>query len=285
MQQTLADVMAPASLQPAKEQLAKMNAAVAASLPIPEFRGECEMTCKDGSSVWTEVNTSAMYNSSDQFIGVLGVVRDISKRKRLEDEIRMLAFHDPLTRLPNRRLLNDRLSQAMASSKRSGCYGALMFLDLDNFKPLNDTHGHEVGDLLLIEVASRLKACVRGMDTVARFGGDEFVVMVRELEVDKTQSSIQAQIIAEKARQALSEPYFLTFSNHGQMTTVEHRCSASIGVVLFINHEATQSDVIKWADTAMYQAKEAGRNTVYIATGKPGITSSPDGNSTNPTTN
>ena len=269
MQQSLTEVLTPASLSLATEQLAKMTEAVEAGTPIPEFRGEFEQRCKGGTTVWTEVNTSAMLNGVGEFVGILGVVRNISKRKRLEDEIRMLAFHDPLTKLSNRRLLNDRLSQAMSSSKRSGCYGALMFLDLDNFKPLNDTYGHEVGDLLLIEVATRLKACVREVDTVARFGGDEFVVMIRELNPDKTQSTVEARAIAEKIRLALCEPYLLSFVNDEQTTTVEHRCSASIGVVLFINHNATQSEVIKWADTAMYLAKESGRNTVYIAAGAP----------------
>lgn len=270
MQQSLAEVLTASSLPLAREHLAKMREAVEADRPIPEFRGEYEQKCKGGSTVWTEVNISAMHNKSGKFVGILGVTRNICRRKRLEDEIRMLAFHDPLTKLSNRRLLNDRLSQAMAESKRTGCYGALMFLDLDNFKPLNDTHGHEVGDLLLIEVAARLKTCVREMDTVARFGGDEFVVMVRELETDKALSNAEASAIAEKIRATLSEPYLLTFMNHGQKTEVIHHCSASIGVVLFINHDASQSEVIKWADTAMYLAKESGRNTVYMAAGAAG---------------
>ena len=121
-----------------------------------------------------------------------------TESNKVEKEVRKLAFHDSLTSLPNRRLLNDRLTQAMATSKRSGCHGALLFLDLDNFKPLNDKHGHEVGDLLLIEVAHRLKSCVREMDTVARFGGDEFVVILSELDVYKTDSINQARIVAEK---------------------------------------------------------------------------------------
>jgi len=264
--QSLAEAVMPTSLPMANEALAKMISAGKAGSPVPDFRGELEQPCKDGSTIWTEVNASAMRNSAGEFIGILGVVRNISKRKRLEDEIRLLAFYDPLTKLPNRRLLNDRLSQTMAASKRSGDYGALMFLDLDNFKPLNDTYGHEVGDLLLIEVAARLKACVREMDTVARFGGDEFVVMIRQLKNEKSESTREAQAIAEKIRLTLSAPYRLTFPDHGQTMSVEHLCSASIGVVLFINHEATESEIIKWADTAMYLAKEAGRNTVHIAT-------------------
>jgi diguanylate cyclase (GGDEF)-like protein len=168
-----------------------------------------------------------------------------------------------LTGLPNRRLLDDRLSQTMAASKRSALYGALMFLDLDNFKPLNDTHGHGVGDLLLAEVARRLTDCVREMDTVARLGGDEFVVMLSDLDADKVVSIAQAYLVAEKVRVSLALPYLLMAATAGQVVSkVEHHCSASIGVVVFVNHEANQTDILKWADAAMYQAKDAGRNAV-----------------------
>jgi len=194
----------------------------------------------------------------------LGIIRDITERKQMEDQVRQLAFYDALTNLPNRRLLNDRLSQSMVSSKRNGHYAALIMLDLDNFKPLNDVHGHSVGDLLLMEVANRLKTCVREVDTVARFGGDEFVVLLDELDIDETQSTSQASIVAEKICNSLSEPYQLVIKNTlGNIeTTVEHHCSASIGVVVFINHETTQDNILKRADDAMYQAKDAGRNQV-----------------------
>lgn len=192
-----------------------------------------------------------------------GFITDISERKQIEEQVHQLAFYDPLTRLPNRRLLNDRLSQTLATSRRSGCYGALMFLDLDNFKLLNDTHGHVVGDMLLIVAADRLRSCVREMDTVARFGGDEFVVMLNELAADKAESGAQALVVAEKIRMALSEPYLLTFSRDGITDiSVEHRCTASIGVTLFINYDGSQDDILKWADTAMYRSKEAGRNLI-----------------------
>lgn len=192
-----------------------------------------------------------------------GFITDISERKQIEEQVHQLAFYDPLTRLPNRRLLNDRLSQTLATSRRSGCYGALMFLDLDNFKLLNDTHGHVVGDMLLIVAADRLRSCVREMDTVARFGGDEFVVMLNELAADKAESGAQALVVAEKIRMALSEPYLLTFSRDGITdVSVEHRCTASIGVTLFINYDGSQDDILKWADTAMYRSKEAGRNLI-----------------------
>jgi diguanylate cyclase (GGDEF)-like protein len=193
----------------------------------------------------------------------LAVTRDITERKKMEREIRQLAFYDDLTKLPNRRLLDDRLGQAMSASKRTGFYGAVIFLDLDNFKPLNDTHGHEVGDLLLIEAAFRLRGCIRGMDTVARFGGDEFVVVLSELDTDKSRSAEQARIVAEKIRSALSAPYRLTIRHRGRPDImVEHHCTVSMGVVLFVNHECNQTDILKSADVAMYQAKESGRNNI-----------------------
>ncbi len=191
----------------------------------------------------------------------VGVYSDITERKRMENQVRQLAFYDTLTNLPNRRLLNDRLGHAMAGNRRSGCFGAMIFLDLDNFKPLNDRHGHGVGDLLLIEVAQRLKNCVREVDTVGRFGGDEFVVMLPELSADRLESTNLARIVAEKIRVALSEPYRLTI-DPGNI--VVHHCTASIGISLFSGQEASQDDILKWADAAMYQAKDAGRNAIQF---------------------
>ena len=214
--------------------------------------------------VYAEMLTiSAVRDAQGKTRQYVALFSDITERKQMEDQVRQLAFYDPLTQLPNRRLLNDRLGQSMASSKRSACYGAVMVLDLDNFKSLNDTHGHLVGDMLLIEAARRLSACVRDVDTVARFGGDEFVVMLSNLSPDKAESTTQAGSVAEKIRVALAAPYLLTVRNEGETETqVEHQCTASIGVVLFFNHEASQDDIIKWADTAMYQAKDEGRNRV-----------------------
>lgn len=196
----------------------------------------------------------------------LGIMRDITERKRMEEQVRQLAFYDPLTSLPNRRLLNDRLSQTMAGTKRSGHYAALMMLDLDNFKPLNDAYGHPAGDLLLVEVANRLKACVREVDTVARFGGDEFVVLLNGLDSDKAQSVSQAHVIAEKIRDSLAAPYQLTVKKTIEKTdtTVEHVCTASIGVIVFTNHEADQDEILEHADNAMYKAKDAGRNMIHF---------------------
>lgn len=190
--------------------------------------------------------------------------RSLYENLRLRIKAEEHAFYDTLTQLPNRRLLNDRLGQTMAASKRSGRYGALIFLDLDNFKMLNDTHGHNAGDLLLIEVARRITCCMREADTVARFGGDEFVVMIGELDVDKAASIAKAGIVAEKIRIALDKPYVLKGQQDSGAQTVEHQCTSSIGVVLFINHEISAEEILKRADMAMYQAKEGGRNQIHF---------------------
>jgi diguanylate cyclase (GGDEF)-like protein/PAS domain S-box-containing protein len=220
---------------------------------------------KDGEIRWISHVCRQVFDTDGQPMGRRASNRDITDRKRIENHEHQLALHDMLTKLPNRRLFNDHLKQVMAASECSGCFGALMFLDLDNFKPLNDLHGHDAGDLLLVEVSSRLKNCVRAMDMVARFGGDEFVVLLGELHVDRAASSLEAGHIAEKIRSALAEPYLLTVEHDRESkTSIEHHCTASIGVALFINHEVRQGDILRRADTAMYQAKEAGRNLVRI---------------------
>lgn len=178
--------------------------------------------------------------------------REIQRGKKVELEIRNAAFYDPLTRLPNRRLLFERLQQALAQSARRKTYGAILFLDLDNFKMLNDTRGHHIGDLLLAEVAQRLQGCVRENDTVARLGGDEFVVMVENLSKDSQCAATQARKVGMKILSALNRPFIL----RGQ----EFQSSSSIGVSLFIDHRETPDDLLKRSDTAMYQAKSAGRN-------------------------
>ncbi len=187
----------------------------------------------------------------------------VIERHRAEKQIRNLAFYDSLTQLPNRRMLDDRLALAMALSRRTGRHGALMFLDLDNFKPLNDSHGHAVGDLLLMQVARRLTGCVRETDAVVRFGGDEFVVMLTELDVNRGESVRQARYVAEKIRTALSEPYVLvTKQSGGGDLVVRHCCTASIGIELFLNHALPLDDILRRADAAMYLAKDMGRNTI-----------------------
>jgi diguanylate cyclase (GGDEF)-like protein len=156
----------------------------------------------------------------------------------------------------------------LAESRRSGGHGALMFLDLDNFKPVNDRHGHEAGDLLLIEAATRLKAYVRAMDSVARFGGDEFVVLLSDLPADEAEARLRTRHLADKIRLSLAAPYALTLGREGQAeTTIEHHCTASIGIALFIDHRLTADDILREADAAMYRAKEAGRNQIRFHDG------------------
>jgi len=178
----------------------------------------------------------------------------ITQRKQAEEEIKNLAFYDPLTQLPNRRLLMDRLKQALASSARSGREGALLFIDLDNFKTLNDTLGHDVGDLLLQQVAQRLESCVREGDTVARLGGDEFVVMLEDLSEHDLEAAAQAETVGEKILLTLNLSY--------QLATHECSSTPSIGVTLFSDHEQNQDELLKQADIAMYQAKKTGRNSL-----------------------
>lgn len=205
---------------------------------------------KTGAYCWLE------WNASRAALGdfVYAVARDITERKKAEEHIHHLAYYDALTRLPNRRLLTDRLRHAMAVSVRSKEYVALLFIDLDNFKMLNDTQGHNVGDLLLIEVAERLQACVRDVDTVARLGGDEFVVMVGGLSENLDQATNQATLVGEKIRVAITQQY--------NLNGLIHHSSASIGISLFSGEATTLDNLLKHADTAMYQAKDAGRNVL-----------------------
>lgn len=229
-----------------------------------EFSLEFRLRRFDGEYRWLTLHGVPRCDDQGEFLGYIGSCIDINDRHQMEVKVQQLAYYDHLTKLPNRRLLSERLSQAMMASKRNGLYGALMFLDLDNFKPLNDTHGHAVGDLLLIEVAKRLKSSVREIDTVARMGGDEFVVMLSELEADKTRSIWHAGNVAEKIRIALSEPFLLTapHDEEAQAPTIMHRCTASIGVAMFSGQDTSQDNIIQWADEAMYQAKEGGRNQI-----------------------
>ena len=227
---------------------------------------EAQHRCKDGSLIWGEVTSKADLDAQGKIVGYHGITREITERKALEEQIRQLAFRDSLTHLANRRSLLEHLEQAMSASKRSRRHGALLFLDLDNFKSINDTHGHAVGDLLLIEVANRLTACIREADTVARFGGDEFVVLLCELSTQSVEATGQAAAIAEKIRARLAEPYLLQAPTADQATaTIEHHCTASIGVALFHGREESRSDVVDGADAAMYKAKEDGRNQIQFA--------------------
>jgi len=227
------------------------------------WQGEIWNRNKNGATYPAWITITEVKRGDGRIAYYVATYTDITSRKAAENEIKNLAFYDALTQLPNRRMLIDRLNLTMATSKRSGRYGAVMFLDLDNFKPLNDKYGHAVGDLLLIEVARRLISCVREVDTVARFGGDEFVVMLSELDVDKAESITQASVIAEKIRVILAEPYELSIQQNGpEENDVCHYCTSSIGVAMFVNHEAGPETILAWADMAMYRAKRDGRNSI-----------------------
>lgn len=176
------------------------------------WHGEILSRRKNGKIHPMSLTITAVIGEEGQINNYIGIFSDITQQKSAETEIHNLAFYDPLTHLPNRRSLNDRLMRAVAASRRSGRYGAVMFIDLDNFKPINDIHGHVAGDLLLIEAARRITHCVRAVDTVARFGGDEFVVILGELGTDENGSAAQASIVAEKIRVSLAEPYYLTLT-------------------------------------------------------------------------
>jgi diguanylate cyclase (GGDEF)-like protein/PAS domain S-box-containing protein len=213
------------------------------------LRFECWMRRQNGAA-WPG-DISASYSPVEDKI--YWFARDITQMKHAEAEVRRLAFFDSLTQLPNRQLLLDRLQQALENSKRSRLHGALLFIDLDNFKQLNDSQGHAMGDLLLTQVATRLLACVRAQDTVARLGGDEFVVMLIDLHPQAAQAMQQTQTIADSILLALNQPYRL-----GQ---IDYANTPSIGISLFNDQEISLEALLKQADLAMYQAKAGGRNS------------------------
>lgn len=226
---------------------------------------ESALLYADGTRRDAIFNEATFMNAEGKVAGLVCVVLDITERKQMESQVLQQALHDTLTQLPNRRLLGDRLKQTLAVNKRSGHSCALMFLDLDNFKPLNDHHGHDVGDLMLIEVAARLKATVREVDTVARFGGDEFVLLLSDLGPDQSAAIRAAKGIAEKIRHVLANPYQFVVRHPGAADVViDHQASASIGLVVSADPAVRQDDLMRWADGAMYQAKEGGRNAVAL---------------------
>jgi diguanylate cyclase (GGDEF)-like protein/PAS domain S-box-containing protein len=207
-----------------------------------------------GGLMWFELSVARKTVVPGEETLFIAMARDITDRKRAEAEIQSLAFFDPLTRLPNRRLLADRLKKALAGSLRGHSVGALLFIDLDNFKNINDSHGHDQGDLLLQQAASRLQACVRDVDTVARLGGDEFVVMLQDLSDSLLDAATRAELVGEKVLAVLREPYHLTHALH--------HSSASVGVTLFDEASDSVDELLKRADLALYQAKAAGRNAL-----------------------
>jgi diguanylate cyclase (GGDEF)-like protein/PAS domain S-box-containing protein len=217
------------------------------------WRGEIWDRNKDGRDYPKMLSISAV-KSGDVVTHYVGSHIDISEHKAAEDAIKHLAFFDQLTGLPNRRLLLDRLRHALAFSARSGSGGALLFLDLDNFRTINETMGHNVGDLLLQQVALRLETCVRKSDSVARLGGDEFVVLLEGLSDEMFEVAAQTKIVGEKILAALNKPYHIA--------SLSHRSTPSIGIVLFGDQKLPVDELLKQADIAMYQAKQDGRNTL-----------------------
>ena len=226
------------------------------------WSGEIWNRRKNGEIYPQHLTITAVFDTSGELDHYVGVFNDITVRKAAEDEIRYLAFYDLLTRLPNRRLMQDRLRRALNGSARHHRYGALMLIDLDNFKTLNDTLGHDVGDQLLMAVAARLGACIREGDTVARLGGDEFVVILEDLDGDD-RAAVQAEGVARKILTQLGEPYHLAVAHNGiRANRYSHHCTSSIGITLFRDQPITVDELLKRADTAMYQAKAGGRNTL-----------------------
>ncbi len=215
---------------------------------------QCEYRVRmpDGSVRWHMTN-AIPHREADGAVVSHGFTMDITDRKRAEHEIERLAFFDALTRLPNRRLLLDRLQRAVAACQRARSLGALLFIDLDNFKDLNDTLGHDMGDQLLAQVAARLVGSVREVDTVARFGGDEFVVMLEALAPELAGAASQAEVVAEKLLASLNQPF--------ELDGAQHYSTPSIGITLFGDERLSVDELLKRADLAMYQAKAAGRNT------------------------
>ena len=225
-----------------------------------EWVGEMAEYRKDGGMLFIESRWTLVRDHEGKPKSIFAIKSDITTRKLAEEKILEMAFYDPLTKLANRRLLMDRLEKAVLSSVRSRNFGALMFIDLDNFKSLNDTLGHEKGDILLQEVATKLKACVRDTDTVARFGGDEFVILLENLNSDIDQASVLAGKIGSKILSQLN----CAFDFDGY----QHLSTPSIGIALFNDQTRGVSELIKQSDIAMYQSKAAGRNrlTFYSET-------------------
>ncbi|HUX89215.1 MAG TPA: EAL domain-containing protein [Gallionellaceae bacterium] len=214
---------------------------------------EEEIVTHDGVQRIMHTQKLALHYSGGEAEYILGISEDITERKKSEERISELAFFDQLTGLPNRTLLMDRLKQAMTSANRNGAFGAVLMIDLDNFKTLNDTQGHDVGDMLLKQVAQRLTQVVREGDTVARLGGDEFVVVLAELGTGERDAAKAVETVTEKILATLNQPY--------QLGNMHHHTTASIGVTLFKGDLSTIDDLIKQADLAMYKSKAAGRNT------------------------
>ena len=240
--QDLSDPIIPGTLQRAVADGVSMRYEGYHDAALGNFRG------------WISLVATPSRDSRGNIVGGVAIVEDITEHHASQEEIHRLVFSDALTGLPNRRRLLERLQQALATCRKTGKFSALLFVDLDNFKALNDTRGHDVGDQLLKQVAARLTDCVRPTDSVARFGGDEFLVLLEDLPADATQAVARARKVGQKIIAALNTPYMLG--------AYEHYCTASIGASLFGDRSIVEEELLKQADMAMYQAKAAGRNAL-----------------------
>lgn len=251
MRQTLEESVTPESMIRVRAELSRAFALLREGRRFPEFRREFEQPCKNGSSVWVEITVAGLYDEAGIFGGILGVSRDVTERKKFLEQLAFMAQHDALTGLANRALFSDRLDRALSLAKRERRNLALLFIDLDKFKPINDHYGHAVGDLVLREVARRMSLGVRASDTAGRLGGDEFVVLLP--------GQITAQgafVVASKVHQALKEPYLI----EGKTLSI----SSTIGIALYPEHGLDAIQLTANADSAMYQAKRAGGDSVKI---------------------
>jgi len=220
----------------------------------PFYNFEIRRDLGDGQRPWHTISGEPVFDESGTFRGYRGVGRDVTELKQAEETIRQMAFHDPLTGLANRRLLMDRLQQALTASERHHNFAALLFLDLDRVKQLNDSLGHDAGDAMLLQVARRLRGCVRAVDTVARVGGDEFVLLLQDLGGTAELATEQTRKLGNKLLSALAAPYHLS--------RVQYQSGASIGAVVINDNAQSAEAWLKKADIAMYQAKSSGRNAL-----------------------
>ncbi len=243
MQQHVTEALTADSAQLVWNQMLQATELVAAGKPYPEFVADLEQPHKNGGTVWSEVKTAGIYNEAGEFISVVGVARDLTERRKTEQQMRYMAQHDSLTGLPNRALFMDRLHQALTYCSRHQGQLAVLLLDLNKFKPVNDEYGHAAGDELLKATGESLRKLLRASDTVARLGGDEFVVLLPQLE-----SPLEASRVAEKITAALSQPFVLS------MTTVQIGCS--IGQAQFPDDGSDAEQLIRIADERMYQQKQ-----------------------------
>jgi diguanylate cyclase (GGDEF)-like protein/PAS domain S-box-containing protein len=212
---------------------------------------------KDGSTLHVSVILSPILDRDGRIVGASKIAHDITELKRMSDKIKSLAFYDPLTHLPNRRLLLDRLKHALLSNRRNGKEGAVLLIDIDHFKTVNDTLGHDAGDSLLEQVARRLASAVREVDTVGRLGGDEFVVVLEDLCGEPAGAKAQVEQIYRAIAEKLKQP--------STLASQEHFCTVSVGAALFGKRETNETEILKQADIAMYAAKAGGRNTLRLA--------------------